>query len=75
MVSEPPSKFNVSDELFYKIFCIFSLTIFGSMIFFSISYRLKKVAKNENKIEEIIEVEELEKVKPINNKELKKYIL
>ena len=43
--------------------------------FFSISYRLKKVAKNENKIEEIIEVEELEKVKPINNKELKKYIL
>jgi len=63
MVSESPSKFNNSDELFFKIFPIFSLIIFGSMIFFSISYRVKKLANN-NKIEEIIKVEELEKVKP-----------
>ena len=72
MVSEPLSKFNVSDELFFKIFPIFSLIIFGSMIFFSISYRLKIVANNENKIDEIIKVEELEKVEPKNNKESKK---
>ena len=63
MVSEPPSKFNVSDELFFKIFPIFSLIIFGSMIFFSISYRVKNLANN-NKIKEIIKVEELEQVKP-----------
>ena len=70
MVTEPPSKFNVSDELFFKIFPIFSLIIFGSMIFFSISYRQKKVANN--KIDEIIKVEELEKVEPRNNKDSKK---
>ena len=63
MVSEPPSKFNVSDELFFKIFPIFSLIMFGSMIFFSISYRVKNLANN-NKIEEVIKLEELEKVKP-----------
>ena len=63
MVSEPPSKFNVSDELFFKIFPIFSIIIFGSMIYFSISYRVKNLANN-NKIEEIIKVEELEKVNP-----------
>ena len=63
MVSELPSKFNVSDELFFKIFPIFSLIIFGSMIFFSISYRVKNLANN-NKIKEIIKVEELEQVKP-----------
>ena len=73
MVSEPPSKFNVSDELFFKIFPIFSIIIFGSMMFFSISHRLKKVVNNDNKIDEIIKVEELEKkVEPKNNKESKK---
>ena len=71
MVKKPPSKFNVSDELFFKIFPIFSLIIFGSMIFFSISYRLKKVANN-NEIVEITKVEELEKVEPKNNKGSKK---
>ena len=34
------------------------------MIFFSISYRLKKLVNNDKKIEEIIKVEELEKVEP-----------
>ena len=63
MVSEPPSKFNVSDELFFKIFPIFSLIIFGTMVFFSISYRVKNLANN-NKIEEIIKEEELEEVNP-----------
>ena len=72
MVTEPPSKFNFSDELVFKIFPIFSLIIFGSMIFFSISYRLKKVANNDNKIDEIIKVEELEKVELRNNKDSKK---
>ena len=74
MVSKPPSKFNVSDELFFKIFPIFSLIIFGSMVFFSISYRLKKVANNDNKIEEIIKIEDLEKVELINNKDSKKLL-
>ena len=72
MVTEPPSKFNVSEELFFKIFPIFSLIIFGSMIFFSISYRLKKVANNDNKIDEIVKVEALEKVEQRNNKDSKK---
>ena len=44
------------------------------MVFFSISYRHKKVANNDNKIEEIIKVEELEKVEPINNKDSKKLL-
>ena len=72
MASETPPNFNVSDELFFKVFPIFSLIIFGSMIFFSISYRLKKVANNENKIDQIIKVEGLDKVEPKNNKESKK---
>ena len=78
MVSEPPSKFNVSDELFFKIFPIFSLIIFGTMVFFSISYRVKNLANNKNKIEEIIKVEELEevnpkKIHPIEKKNRKKF--
>ena len=72
MASETPPNFNVSDELFFKVFPIFSLIIFGSMIFFSISYRLKKVSNNENKIDQIIKVEGLDKVEPKNNKESKK---
>ena len=72
MVTESPSKFNVSDELVFKIFPIFSLIIFGSMIFFSISYRIKKVANNDNKIDKIIKVEKLEKVELRNNKDSKK---
>ena len=72
MASETPPNFNFSDELFFKVFPIFSLIIFGSMIFFSISYRLKKVANNENKIDQIIKVEGLDKVEPKNNKESKK---
>ena len=72
MASKTPPNFNVSDELFFKVFPIFSLIIFGSMIFFSISYRLKKVANNENKIDQIIKVEGLDKVEPKNNKESKK---
>ena len=42
------------------------------MIFFSISYRLKKVANNDNKIDEIVKVEALEKVEQSNNKDSKK---
>ena len=42
------------------------------MIFFSITYRLKKVTNIDNKIEEIIKVEELEKVESKNNQESKK---
>ena len=72
MASETPPNFNVSDELFFKVFPVFSLIIFGSMIFFSISYRLKKEANNENKIDQIIKVEGLDKVEPKNNKESKK---
>ena len=72
MVTELPSKFNFSDEIVFKIFPIFSLIIFGSMIFFSISYRPKKIANNDNKIDEIIKVEELEKVELRNNKDSKK---
>jgi len=72
MVSKPPSKFNISDELFFKIFPVFSLITFGLMIFFSITYRLKKVVSIDNKTEEVIKVEEFEKVEPKNNKESKK---
>jgi len=72
MVTEPLSKFNVSDELVIKIFPLFSLIIFGLMIFFSISYRIKKVVNNDNKIDEIIKVEKLEKVELRNNKDSKK---
>ena len=75
MIIKPPSKFNISDELFFKIFPVFSLIIFGLMIFFSITYRLKKVNNIDNKIEEIIKVEELEKVESKNNQESKKFIL
>ena len=68
MVTEPPSKFNVSDELFFKIFPIYSLIIFGSMIFFSISYRQKKVANN--KIDDLVDIKSLINYpfpRPLNN--------
>ena len=51
-------KFDISDELFFRLFFLFSLIIFGSMMFFSFKYRLKKEVDNINNIEKIKKIEE-----------------
>lgn len=61
MVKKKSDKFYISDELFFKIFSIFFLIIFGQMIFYLINIRVKKVAENIEKVEEIKNVEDYEK--------------
>ena len=48
------SIFQISDDLFFRIFFIFSLIVGGSLIFWSIEYLLKN---EDNTIEEVREIE------------------
>ena len=54
MAFKPTSIFQISDDLFFKIFFIFSLIVGGSLIFWSIQYRLEN---EDNPIEEVEEIE------------------
>ena len=54
MAFKPTSIFQISDDLFFKIFFIFSLIVGGSLIFWSIQYRLEN---EDNTIEQVEEIE------------------
>ena len=54
MAFKPTSIFQISDDLFFKIFFIFTLIVGGSLIFWSIQYRLEN---EDNPIEEVEEIE------------------
>ena len=53
--SKTKSKFDISDDLFYRICLIGFLLIFGSMIFFIVEYR----DKESNKVSKFIEIEQI----------------
>ena len=48
-----PSVFEMSDDLFFRIFFIFSLIVGGSLIFYSFEYSLKKESNTIEKTNEI----------------------
>ena len=54
MAFKPTSIFQISDDLFFKIFFIFTLIVGGSLIFWSIQYRLEN---EDNTIEQVEEIE------------------
>ena len=59
MAFKPTSIFQISDDLFFKIFFIFSLIVGGSLIFWSIQFRLEN---EDNAIEEDNTIEQLEEI-------------
>ena len=48
-----PSIFEMSDDLFFRIFFIFSLIVGGSLMFWSFEYSLKKESNTIEKTDEI----------------------
>ena len=66
MVNKKSDKFYISDDLFFRIFSIFFLIIFGQMLFYLINFRVKNEAENIEKVEEIKNAKELENVQVKN---------
>ena len=60
MAFKPTSIFQISDDLFFRIFFIVSLIVGGALIFWSIEYILKNednTIEKENTIEQVEEIE------------------